>query len=110
MNQVEPFFALPWVITWFAHQLTRFEDAARLFDVLLVSHPLFSLYVSAAVVIEARQQVLKCDCDFGTMHGLLSKLPLSMDLEAVVARAVKLIHQLPPNALLENQESRVSLE
>lgn len=46
---VEPFFALPWMITWFAHQLRRFEDVARLFDVFLVSHPLFSLYVSAGV-------------------------------------------------------------
>ncbi|KAF4322445.1 hypothetical protein BBI17_002433 [Phytophthora kernoviae] len=46
---VEPFFALPWMITWFAHQLKRFQDVTRLYDVFLVSHPLFSLYVSAAV-------------------------------------------------------------
>lgn len=40
---------MPWMITWFAHQLSRFQDVARLYDVFLVSHPLFCLYVSAAV-------------------------------------------------------------
>ncbi|KAG7400575.1 hypothetical protein PHYBOEH_005098 [Phytophthora boehmeriae] len=27
---VEPFFALPWMITWFAHQLRRFKDVTRI--------------------------------------------------------------------------------
>jgi hypothetical protein len=107
--QVEPFFALPWIITWFAHQLTRFDEVARLYDVFLVSHPLFSLYVSAAVVLEARARVLQCDCDFGTMHGLLSKLPLTMELEKVVARAVTLIHQVPPAELLLLSDAKDSL-
>lgn len=107
--QVEPFFALPWIITWFAHQLTRLDDVARLYDVFLVSHPLFSLYVSAAVVLEARARVLQCDCDFGTMHGLLSKLPLTMELEKVVARAVTLIHQVPPAELLLLSDAKDSL-
>lgn len=49
LDKVEPFFAMPWMITWFAHQLSRFQDVARLYDVFLVSHPLFCLYVSAAV-------------------------------------------------------------
>lgn len=49
VHKVEPFFALPWMITWFAHQLSRFQDVTRLYDVLLVSHPLFCLYLSAAV-------------------------------------------------------------
>lgn len=109
MHQVEPFFALPWIITWFAHQLSHFEDVARLYDVFLVSHPLFSLYVSAAVVLEARTRVLQCDCDFGTMHGLLSKLPLTMELENVVARAVTLIHQVPPADLLMHSDAKATL-
>ncbi|ETI40633.1 hypothetical protein, variant 2 [Phytophthora nicotianae CJ01A1] len=96
---VEPFFALPWMITWFAHQLKRFEDVARLYDVFLVTHPLFSLYVSAGVVLEAREKILRCERDFGTMHGMLSSLPLSMDIEKVIARALVLFHQLPPEQL-----------
>ncbi|KAJ0407838.1 hypothetical protein P43SY_008299 [Pythium insidiosum] len=96
---VEPFFALPWVITWFAHELSRFSDVTRLYDVFLVSHPLFVLYTSAAVVLEARQRVLRAECDFGTLHSLLSKLPKTMDLEKVLARAAVLFHRLPPDEL-----------
>lgn len=34
------------------------------------------------------------------MHSLLSKLPLSMDIERVIARAALLIHTTPPRELL----------
>lgn len=47
--QVEPYFAFAWFITWFAHHVGGLDDASRLFDVFLCSHPLFSLYVSGAV-------------------------------------------------------------
>jgi hypothetical protein len=50
-STVEPFFALPWMITWFSHHLDRFEDVKRLFDVFICSHPLFCLYISASVSI-----------------------------------------------------------
>ncbi|CAI5723995.1 unnamed protein product [Peronospora destructor] len=102
---VEPYFALPWMITWFAHQLKRFEDVTRLYDVFLVTHPLFSLYVSASVLLESREKILRCECDFGTMHGMLSSLPLSMDIEKVIERALILFHQLPPARL--RQQSKV---
>uniref|UniRef100_A0AAV1VLT2 Rab-GAP TBC domain-containing protein n=1 Tax=Peronospora matthiolae TaxID=2874970 RepID=A0AAV1VLT2_9STRA len=105
---VEPYFALPWMITWFAHQLKRFEDVARLFDVFLVTHPLFSLYVSAAVCLESREAILRCECDFGTMHGMLSNLPLSMDIEKVIARALVLFHQLPPTQLQQRCEVEIA--
>uniref|UniRef100_K3WBN5 Rab-GAP TBC domain-containing protein n=1 Tax=Globisporangium ultimum (strain ATCC 200006 / CBS 805.95 / DAOM BR144) TaxID=431595 RepID=K3WBN5_GLOUD len=106
---VEPFFALPWMITWFAHQLQRFEDVTRLYDVFLVSHPLFCLYVSAALILEARVRILKCDCDFGTMHSLLSKLPQTMDVEKVIARATMLIHTISPAQLLQLSDADPSL-
>ncbi|KAI9906548.1 hypothetical protein PsorP6_004258 [Peronosclerospora sorghi] len=95
-SRVEPFFALPWIITWFAHQLRHFEDVARLYDVFLVTHPLFSLYVSASILIESRDTILRSELDFGTMHAMLSKLPLSMDIEKVISGALVLYHQLPP--------------
>ncbi|TDH64865.1 uncharacterized protein CCR75_000614 [Bremia lactucae] len=103
-SSVEPYFALPWIITWFSHQLTRFGDVARLYDVFLVTHPLFSLYVSAGVVLEAREKILRCERDFGTMHGMLSNLPQSMNLEKVIARGLVLFHQLPPQQLIQQYE------
>ncbi len=46
-----PFFALPWFITWFSHDVTDINVVARLFDVFMGSHPLLPLYVCTAVCI-----------------------------------------------------------
>ncbi|TMW64707.1 hypothetical protein Poli38472_011587 [Pythium oligandrum] len=101
---VEPFFALPWMITWFAHELKRFSDIARIYDVLVLSHPLFVLYLGAAVVLESRQRVLKTECDFGTLHGFLAKLPRTMDVEKVIAKAAVVFHRIPPKELLAHDQ------
>jgi len=44
-----PFFALPWVITWFSHDLDNQQVVERIFDFLLSSHPLMPLYLTASV-------------------------------------------------------------
>lgn len=47
--KLEPYFATSWLITWFAHDIKSIDDIARIYDVFLCSHPLFSYYVCAAV-------------------------------------------------------------
>lgn len=47
--KIEPFFATSWLITWFAHDVKTIEVVARLYDVLLCSHPIFIFYICAAV-------------------------------------------------------------
>ena len=47
----EPYFATSWLLTWFSHDLPLISDAARIFDALLCSHPLFCYYICAAVSI-----------------------------------------------------------
>jgi hypothetical protein len=49
---IPPFFALSWFITWFSHNLQDLAQISRLFDVLMASHPLMPIYISA-VVMEA---------------------------------------------------------
>ncbi len=46
---VEPYFATSWLLTWFSHDLSFISDAARVYDALLCSHPLFCYYLCAAV-------------------------------------------------------------
>ena len=51
--QIPPYFAISWVITWFAHNV----DSAlvpRLFDLFLASHPLMPVYLYLAGVLEVR--------------------------------------------------------
>ncbi len=47
--KLEPFFATSWLITWFAHDLHDLHTVARLFDVLLSTHPIYIYYICAAV-------------------------------------------------------------
>jgi hypothetical protein len=45
----EPIFALPWILTWFSHVTENHSLSCRIFDFLLVSHPLMNVYLSASV-------------------------------------------------------------
>jgi hypothetical protein len=47
--KVEPFFATSWLLTWFSHDLPLIADAARVYDAILCSHPLYCYYICAAV-------------------------------------------------------------
>ncbi len=73
--QVRSFFCLPWVLTWFSHNLDRLSDNARLFDFLLASHPLMPMYVAVALIHDMRTGLLACDCEYAAVHGYFQKLP-----------------------------------
>jgi hypothetical protein len=45
-------FALPWVITWFAHDVSDHADVARMFDAFLAGGPRLPLYACAALVLD----------------------------------------------------------
>ena len=74
---MQPFFALSWVITWFSHEVRDTELVKRLFDVFLVSHALMPIYLSVAMVLHPvnRLGILQSDPDFGTVHQTLRDLP-----------------------------------
>ena len=74
---MEPFFALSWVITWFSHDIRDTSLVKRLFDAFIVSHPLFPLYLSAAMILHPvnRAEILSTDCDFASVHHTLAGLP-----------------------------------
>ncbi|KAL7565276.1 hypothetical protein ACA910_014568 [Epithemia clementina (nom. ined.)] len=76
-SDMQPFFALSWVITWFSHEVRDTELVKRLFDVFLVSHPLMPIYLSVAMVLHPvnRRGVLNSEHDFGTVHQTLRDLP-----------------------------------
>ena len=47
--KIEPFFAISWFLTWFSHDISSLNEAARVYDVLLCSHPSFILYLCSSV-------------------------------------------------------------
>ena len=75
--EMEPFFTLSWVITWFSHDVRDTSLVKRLFDVFIASHPLMPIYLSVAMVLHPvnRMEVLSGELDFATIHNILSQLP-----------------------------------
>jgi len=47
---LQPYFALPWVLTWMAHDVESLPKVARIFDFFIASHSLMPLYFTAAVI------------------------------------------------------------
>lgn len=63
-----PFFALSWIITWFAHHVPP-KDAARLFDLFIASHPLMPMYLFVVGMIEV------CPCHCSSWQCMTSMCP-----------------------------------
>ena len=51
---MEPFFCLSWIITWFAHDVRDTPLVKRLFDFFLVGHPLLPIYTALSMITVRR--------------------------------------------------------
>ncbi|GIL51611.1 hypothetical protein Vafri_7563 [Volvox africanus] len=74
-RDLQPFFALSWFLTWWAHELDELPAAARLFDFFLASHPLMPLYLGAVAMRSQRTSLLACE-DMPELHSILMNLKL----------------------------------
>lgn len=87
------------MITWFSHDLDDLGKILRLFDLFLCSNPLMPLYLSAALVLSRRKQVLMEECDPSMIHTMLSKVPQDIAIEHLIQWAIKLETAYPPKTL-----------
>lgn len=120
LRGTEPFFALSGTLTMFAHDVTRLQDIARLFDALLARGAVYSVYVFAQLVLARRSELLAVPLDEpDILHWTLSRLPQhagassssedageksarqppELDLDALVADAAELQRRYPPESL-----------
>lgn len=99
----EMHFAVPWVLTWFAHSLPRLhQQVMRLFDCFLCSHPAAVLYFCAALLIRHRDVILQTPRDMPEMVATIQGLPLDgLDADEWAALARQLMLQVPPERLLQ---------
>ncbi|KAI1330849.1 rab-GTPase-TBC domain-containing protein [Xylariaceae sp. FL0255] len=98
LSRNEPYFALSDTLTMFAHNVQRYSDIARLFDALIASEQVFSIYVFTQIVVRRRDELLAHD-EPDMLHFFLSKLPPDLDLDAVIADAAQLLKTYPPDSL-----------
>ncbi|KKA27078.1 hypothetical protein TD95_001143, partial [Thielaviopsis punctulata] len=96
----DPFYALAGTLTMYAHNIERYGDIARLFDALLATPPVFSVYMFAQIILSRRHMLLDIPADDHAMlHVMLSRVPQPLDLEAIIAATQKLLCRIPPESL-----------
>ncbi|PHH62265.1 hypothetical protein CDD81_7325 [Ophiocordyceps australis] len=95
---VEPFYALAGTLTMYAHNIERYRDIVRLFDVLLAREPVFTIYLFACIVMDRRDEVFDID-EPDMLQVVLAKVPADMDIDGLVVKAVALYDRFPPQSL-----------
>lgn len=96
----QPFFAIPGILTMYAHDIQEYGDISRVFDVLLAREAVFSVYMFAQIVLQRAEELFEVPSDEPEMlHSILSKLPKPLELDSLVANTIKLFEKHPPETL-----------
>jgi len=72
---------LPWMITWFTHDIHDPETAGRLVDAFLSGHPLMPVYFAIALITHPilKKELINADCeDPSTVFMLIRNMPLKL--------------------------------
>ncbi|KAI9306849.1 rab-GTPase-TBC domain-containing protein [Cunninghamella echinulata] len=93
-HNVMPYYALSWVLTWFSHDLVDFDMITRLFDLFIASSSIMPLYVSSAITLIRRDELLVADPEY--LHSLMTHIPHNIDIEQVIQMAIKLESKYSP--------------
>ena len=74
---MEPFFAISWIITWFSHDVRDTDLVKRLFDCFLVSHPVMPVYMAVAMLLHPvnRMEIIHAVSEFSEVHNAITQLP-----------------------------------
>lgn len=97
MSDAGTMFSLSWIITWFAYVLNDEAAIARLYDVFITSPPLMPVYMSAAVVLYRRREVMEVECELSAVHKVLHTLPQDLPWELLIREADVLLAEYPPD-------------
>jgi len=96
----QPFFAIPGILTMYAHDIQEYGDIARVFDVLLAREAVFSVYMFAQIVLQRSDELFEIPSDEPEMlHSILSKLPKPLELDTLISNTIKLFEKHPPETL-----------
>lgn len=98
LSQTPPYFALSSVLTLYAHEIQRYADIARLYDFILAHEPVMTVYLFVALIVYRRTELLEIE-DQDMLLFVLSKLPQTLDLQALVEKSLDIFKAHPPESL-----------
>jgi hypothetical protein len=94
---------LPWMITWFTHDIYDPETAGRLVDAFLSGHPLMPVYFAVALITHPvlKKDILQADCDDPSSIFMLIK---TMPLKIKTIQKGKILNQQEQHTTVSLQE------
>ncbi len=128
VSQVElSTICLPWMITWFTHDIHDPETAGRLVDAFLSSHPLMPVYFAIALIThpKLKKELIQADCeDPSAVFMTIKRMPLRLrtteketpsktndledpciSLQEVLEDCISIMNRMPPRSLLDLVDS-----
>ncbi|EAL65971.1 RabGAP/TBC domain-containing protein [Dictyostelium discoideum AX4] len=98
-SQVQPMFAISWILTWFSHNLDELDTAARVYDYLLSAHPMASIYLSVCVITSQRETLLNLECSFDSIHAFFTSNLPELDFDKIIKQTDSLLEKITPSKL-----------
>lgn len=81
----------PWLKCWFTQDVSDLRVASRVMDVMLVSHPLMSVYLAVAVWIVQRESLLlQEDSSSEDLRSLAAETLTAEEIENVISKALEI--------------------
>lgn len=115
-SECPPFFALSWVLTWASHVISGFSTAVFVADVMIGSHPLLPIYLSAAIILKARSwglAELPRPYQMPHVHHYFSTFPTlhqgKIDYQELIKDAMQHMARVPPATLLQQEAASASI-
>eukprot|EP00535_Pseudo-nitzschia_heimii_P009348 CAMPEP_0197179046 /NCGR_PEP_ID=MMETSP1423-20130617/4121_1 /TAXON_ID=476441 /ORGANISM="Pseudo-nitzschia heimii, Strain UNC1101" /LENGTH=496 /DNA_ID=CAMNT_0042628895 /DNA_START=85 /DNA_END=1575 /DNA_ORIENTATION=- len=130
MSEIElATICLPWMITWFTHDIHDPDTAGRLVDAFLSGHPLMPVYFAVALITHPvlKKELVNADCDdpstvFMTIKKMPSKIQTTkknafprshkqqeqcIPLQEVLEDSISIMNRMPPRSLVDLVDSDV---
>ena len=110
-SEVGNIYCLSWVLTWFGHSLTNYRHLGRLFDLFIVNHELFNVYLVASILLYKRDQIMELDCCISEVYPFLNRLIENeeddLPFEELIENARVLLREYSPESLHKEQQKRI---
>eukprot|EP01029_Cantina_marsupialis_P026536 TRINITY_DN7163_c0_g1_i1.p1 TRINITY_DN7163_c0_g1~~TRINITY_DN7163_c0_g1_i1.p1 ORF type:complete len:455 (+),score=92.48 TRINITY_DN7163_c0_g1_i1:150-1514(+) len=94
------FFTHKWLLTWFSHTCSSFEQMCRFFDVFLAQHPLIPLYCAAQIILDSREYFESIEHPLELYEVVYYFQDMeSFDMDVLLSRTRLLVEKYPPAKL-----------
>jgi hypothetical protein len=97
-------FAIPWILTWFAHSVDRYKILTGIFSYLLenknVPAPLACVYLCCAVILQSRGKIVDQRHDSCVIFRTLQSCPENTNWPLAKREASKIADVFPPEQLV----------